>query len=201
MSADPTPDPGAIRETVRRLYAEISRSGEGKFSYPTGRAGAEALGYDPADLEALPPEVVTGFCGVGNPFALGPIEEGESLLDIGCGAGLDLLIASRRVGPSGKVEGIDLTPEMAARAAGHLRLAGAGNARVRDAASESIPFPPGSFDVVISNGVFNLSPEKESTFAEVLRVLRPGGRLQFADIVRRADLPPELAGSLDAWSQ
>lgn len=193
-------DAEAIRRAVRKKYAEVACSPDGKFKYPTGRAGALQLGYDLSEFSAVP-EVVDSFCGVGNPFSLGPISEGEVVLDVGCGAGLDMILAARRVGHSGRVCGIDITPEMVASARSNLERARVTNAEVRTGASEAIPYEDESFDVVISNGVLNLSPSKEKTFGEIHRVLKSGGRLQFADIVLKEDLPAEVIASLDAWSE
>lgn len=200
MKESKTPSVEEIREAVRGKYREVSRSAEGKFSYLTGRAGALALGYDRAVLDEMPDDVLRSFCGVGNPFSLGPVDPGESVLDVGCGAGFDLIVASRLVGPSGRVRGIDITAEMVERARENLKAAGALNAEVLQAASEDIPYPDGAFDLATSNGVLNLSPLKGKAFAEIFRVLRPGGRLQFADIVLKTELPGDVVNSLEAWS-
>lgn len=197
----PEIDAAAIREAVRKKYAEVAQSAEGKFAYPTGRQGALTLGYDPPIIASLPDDVLASFCGVGNPFALGPIKRGEAVLDVGCGAGFDMIVASRFVSATGKVCGIDMTPEMAERARANLQRGGVTSAEVQVSGAESVPYPGASFDVVISNGVINLSPLKEEVFREIYRVLRPGGRLQFADIVVNQTLPPAVANSLEAWSQ
>ncbi len=190
----------AIQDGIRRKYAEVSTSAAGKFEYPTGREGALFLGYDGSMIEDLPDEILASFCGVGNPFALGPLEAGESVLDVGSGAGFDMIVASRHVGDKGRVCGVDLTPEMAARARKNLALAGVVNGEIREGASEAIPYGDASFDVVISNGVLNLSPRKETSFREVLRVLKRGGRLQFADIVLQEGAEQASSCSIDAWS-
>jgi len=195
-----TPSAEEIQAALRKKYAEVSQSAEGKFGYPTGRSGAKALGYDLSILEGMPHELVESFCGVGNPFVLGPVKPGETVLDVGCGAGFDLFVAGRLVGQAGKVRGIDLTAEMAAKARKNLGLAGIATGEVRVAGAEDIPYSENTFDIIISNGVFNLSPLKEKSFREVHRVLKSGGRLQFADIVLKADLPRDVANSLDAWS-
>lgn len=191
----------AIQDAVRKKYAAVSSSAAGKFAYATGRAGALLLGYDPAMASAMPDEVLEAFCGVGNPFSLGAIGPGEAVLDVGCGAGFDLIVASRLTGPTGRTCGIDLTPEMVERGEKNLSRAGVSNAEIRLAGAEVIPYPDRSFDVVISNGALNLSPLKEQTFQEIFRVLKPGGRLQFADIVLREGLPADVARSLEAWSE
>jgi arsenite methyltransferase len=185
-----------IQQAVRQKYAEVSRSVAGKFRYLTGKAGAAALGYDLSVLSDLPDDVFDTFCGVGNPLALGLIHSGEKVLDIGCGAGLDMIWASRLTGRAGRVCGIDLTPEMVERARANLVRAGASNANAVVAGSEALPYDDDTFDVVTSNGVLNLSPLKEQSLREIFRVLRPGGRLQLTDI----DLPADIANSLDAWS-
>jgi SAM-dependent methyltransferase len=194
------PSPEEIQEAVRRKYAEASRSLEGKFSYPTGKDGARALCYDPAMVEAAPDALMDSFCGVGNPFSLGPIEKGERVLDVGSGGGFDLFVASSLVGPEGRACGVDLTPEMVERAAENMRQTGVENVEVRRASSEKIPYGDEVFDVTISNGVLNLSPSKEQSFREIHRVLKAEGRLQFADIVLKEELPQKVASSLDAWS-
>jgi len=193
-------DVSEIQDAIRGKYAQVARSTEGKFRYPTGRDGAGALGYDLSIVEDLPEAVLDLFCGVGNPFSLGPIHPGEIVLDVGCGAGFDLVMASRLVGPTGEVRGIDLTPEMVERAQENLRRAGVTTGAVVCASSEMIPSDDHTFDVVISNGALNLSPLKEQTFQEIYRVLKPGGRLQFADMVVNEALPHEVLCSLEAWS-
>ncbi len=189
-----------IREGIRKKYGEVSNSAKGKFAYPTGEEGLRLLGYDPSLLEELPGEVLESFCGVGNPFAPGTIRPGLAVLDVGCGAGFDMIAAARQVGPSGRVCGIDLTGEMVERARKNLGLAGLSSLEVLEAATEAIPFDDGSFDLVISNGVLNLSPCKEESFREIFRVLKNGGGLQFADIVLMEGGAQATACSIDAWS-
>lgn len=189
-----------IQDAIRARYAEVSKSAEGRFNYPTGRDGALLLGYDANVIGMMNDELAESFCGVGNPFKLGPINPGEAVLDIGCGAGFDLVVASSLVGKRGKVCGIDITPEMKEKAEKNLYKAALSDFDVRIAGTESIPYSDGTFDVVISNGVLNLSPLKEKSFREILRVLIPGGRLQFADIVRKDACTPTGGDSLEAWS-
>jgi ubiquinone/menaquinone biosynthesis C-methylase UbiE len=178
----------------------VSCSAAGRFSYPTGKAGAIAVGYDLSLLVDLPDDVFDTFCGVGNPFALGAIQGGEKVLDVGCGAGFDLILASRLVGPVGRACGVDFTPEMVKKAQANLVRARANNASATVGIAEAIPYDDDAFDVVISNGVLNLSPLKERSLREIFRVLKPNGRLQFADIVLNEDVRAEMTDSLDAWS-
>ena len=196
----PAPPQSEIQRAIPDKYKKVARSTEGLFRYATGPDGARALGYDEEILTAAIPELVRSFCGVGNPFALGEIREGELVLDIGCGGGFDLFVASLKVGPAGQVHGVDLTPEMAALAAENVARSGSTNIDVRQGLAEALPFGDESMDVVISNGVLNLSAQKDQAMREVFRVLRPRGRLQFADIVVNDALPQEVTGSLEAWS-
>jgi arsenite methyltransferase len=195
----------AIRTAIRQKYAEVAISAEGKFSYPTGRAGAEALGYDPGTIQQAPSGLMQSFCGVGNPFSLGEILPGETVLDYGSGAGFDLFVASRVVGEEGLVCGVDLTRDMVERAIGNLSSgnfsSGGSKVEVRQIDGDQIPYPDHFFDVVISNGVINLTPSKMACFRELYRVLKPGGRIQFADVVLEQELPAGMAGSPEAWSQ
>jgi len=189
-----------IQDAVRRKYVEVSTSAGGKFNYPTGREGAILQGYDSNVIGGLKDEMVESFCGVGNPFRLGPVNPGDTLLDVGCGAGFDLIIASFLVGQRGKVCGIDITPEMGKKAKKNLFDAAVSDFDVRIAGAESIPYDDRTFDIVISNGALNLSPSKEKSFREILRVLKPHGRLQFADIVRKEACSPAGGNILESWS-
>jgi arsenite methyltransferase len=179
----------------------VSSSAAGKFQYQTGKEGAVLLRYDPAILQKIKPERLNSFCGVGNPFSIEQIKPGSVILDIGCGAGFDLIVASSLTGPSGRVFGIDLTEEMVAKAKGNVNNMGISNVKITHVDSEEIPFDDQMFDIVISNGVINLSPWKLKLFQEIDRVLKYGGKLQFADIVAENELPTELTGSLEAWAQ
>lgn len=191
---------GEIRSEIKKKYAQASKSPESLFAYPTGRNGAEGLNYPPELIKAAPAELLEGFCGVGNPFVIAPIGLGDSILDLGCGAGFDLYCASRMVGSGGFPVGVDLTPEMAARAARLLSGGENNNVQVICGAAEELPVAPNTFDIVISNGVLNLSPQKPMAFDEIFRVLRPGGRLQFADIILKEKFPEEEK-SARSWSE
>lgn len=186
---------------MRSKYSEVAQSVSGKFAYPTGREGALSLGYDPALVAAAHHDLLASFCGVGNPFSQFPIRPGSIILDVGCGAGFDLYIAARLTGLGGKVYGVDLTGAMVARARENLQKAGVTNAEVQQVESESLPFEDNTFDVAISNGVINLSPEKETLFREINRVLKPGGMFGFADVMLEQSLPQGMASSAEAWSQ
>ena len=194
------PAPEEIYDAIRKKYAVVSAAVEGVFKYPTGRKGAEFLGYDLSEVNGLPDTITGSFCGVGNPFKLGEIKYGETLLDIGSGAGFDLVMAGNLVGPEGHVFGVDITPEMVEKARLNITGAGLRNAEVKLAVSELIPFDDNYFDVIISNGVLNLSPLKEKTFQEIFRVLKPGGRFQFADIVLKEGSPQKETCSINDWT-
>lgn len=187
----------AIRDGIAQKYRKVAESPEGLFRYPTGEASARGLGYPPDFLLAIPMAIRERFVGVGNPFSLGPICAGESVLDLGCGAGFDAFIAAQRVGLEGRVVGIDLSPEMLAVALAGQAEAGFHQIEFFEAPVEALPFPDASFDVALSNGVLNLVPDKPAALREICRVLRPGGRLQACDIGLVGDrLPPDKA----AWS-
>jgi len=187
-------DISAIRADIAEKYRKVAVSPEGLFRYPTGEASARGLGYPPDLLAVIPQPIRERFVGVGNPFALGPMHHGESVVDLGCGAGFDAFIAGQLVGPEGRVAGVDLSPEMLAVARSAQAEAGFPRVEFRDASIEALPFPDASFDVTLSNGVLNLVPDKPAALREIFRVLRPGGRLQACDIGLVGDrLPPDKA--------
>jgi arsenite methyltransferase len=188
-----------IEEGLREKYRKVAVSPEGQFRYPIGRAGLEALKYDPEILRNLPEAVSATYCGVGNPFSLGPISQGETVLDVGCGAGIDAIFAAKMVGSTGAVSGIDLIPEMLARARENARPAGVANINFIESSAEKLPFPDKSFDVVISNGVFNLVVDKQKALKEVFRVLKPGGRLMLADQVLVGKVPQNTESRVASW--
>ena len=201
-AADPPSDERArtLREAVRAKYADVAEQPVGSFPYPIGREGAFALGYEPAWLASVPTEVVDRFVGVGNPLAVERPGLGERVLDLGCGCGLDVLVAARCVGGQGYVVGVDLTSAMVERARHALADGGQRNALVQLGGIEALPFDDDSFDRVISNGALNLVPDKDAAFTEAFRVLRPGGRFVVADLLVTETVPEEVLASLDAWS-
>jgi arsenite methyltransferase len=191
-----------IRTGILEKYARVAAEGSGCcFQYPTGREGMERQGYHTKILRDFPPEILAAFCGVGNPFSLAPLYAGDSVLDIGCGAGVDSLVAAQMVGPGGRVVGIDLTPAMLERARAHLARLGWPQVSFQMADAEALPFPDNDFDAVISNGVFNLTINKAKALEEAHRVLKPGGRLMLADMVLVAALPPDLGDKVENWFQ
>lgn len=189
-----------IQSAIQKKYAEVSKNARGKFAYLTGYEGAIALEYETSALYRIPREIMQTFCGVGNPFKAGPVSKGDSLLDVGCGAGIDLIVASQYVGETGRICGIDITPEMLKIAEQHIECMNLQNVEVREANAESIPYEDDTFDIVISNGVLNLSTMKKMAFLEIFRVLSPGGRLQFADIILEGERARETPCTLEAWS-
>ncbi len=194
-------DTQLLRSEVSKVYSRVADDPDGDFHFHRGPAyAADFLGYDPAELAALPSECTASFAGIANPHAIAPIVEGETVLDIGCGAGMDLLLAARRVGPSGRAIGVDMTEAMRDRARASAAASGLTNVEVQRADATALPLADASVDVVISNGVINLVPEKEKAFVEIRRVLRPGGRLQLADIVLDAELGEDVRRNIDLWT-
>lgn len=189
-----------LRCEIQREYREVAVDPGKGFHFHTGRHLASLLGYDEELLDGIPAASVDSLAGTGNPFALGPIAKGETVLDLGCGAGLDSLIAARMAGPSGRVIGIDMTPEMLEKARASAEEMNLQNVEFRRAYIEEIPLPDGSVDVVISNGVINLAPDKKRVFEEVHRVLRPGGRMQIGDIVVQKAVPESAKRNIDLWA-
>jgi arsenite methyltransferase len=190
-----------IQAGIRNKYVKVADNPEGLFEYPTGRSGIETQKYDPELVGRLPQAVISSYCGVGNPFSLGPIRKGDAVLDIGCGAGVDTIFAAMMVGPTGKAVGIDIVPEMLQRAESNLNMTDLKNVTFKRASGEDLPFADAEFDVVISNGVINLIPDKENLLKEVLRVLKPGGRLMVADQVAIGSVQKDMKARLANWFQ
>jgi SAM-dependent methyltransferase len=192
--------PDQIKAMVEERFVKLALDPASEQKFPVGPDNAKRLGYDVAEIDALLPRVTESFAGVGNPLALGDLRTGEVVLDLGCGAGMDSLLAARRVGPTGRVIGVDLTGPMVEKARANAAAVGVGNAEFHRGQADRLPVGGGSVDVVISNGVFNLCPDKPGVLAEVFRVLRPGGRLQMADILLHDDVTPEQVARKGEWS-
>jgi len=194
-------DTQRLRFEVSSIYSRVVAEPQGKFHFHRGPGYAvEFLGYDAEELAALPAEATAPFAGISNPHRIGPIHAGDTVLDIGCGAGMDLLLAARRAGPTGKAIGVDMTDAMIARASASARGLGLAQVEVRKGDATSLPVESASVDVVISNGVINLVPEKERAFAEIVRVLKPGGRLQLGDILLDVELSEDTRRNIDLWT-
>lgn len=188
-----------LKSEIKKTYACVSAEPETDFIFPTGRSWAEDLGY-PAELARVPEASVESFAGVANPFSLGRLQPGERVFDLGSGAGTDSLVAAQMVAPDGHVTGIDMTPEMVAKARAGAAEAGLDNVEFLEGEAERLPFPAETFDVVISNGVVDLIPDKDAVFSELFRVLRPGGRLQIADVTIQRPVSDEGKRNIDLWT-
>jgi arsenite methyltransferase len=199
MAVDAALDVGLLKSEIKKTYASVSQEPEKDFVFPTGRAWAEDLDYPP-ELAQVPESAVESFAGVANPFSLGRLEPGERVLDLGCGAGTDSIVAALMVGGEGSVTGIDMTPEMLAKARGAASEAGLGNVTFVDGEAERLPFDDESFDVLISNGVIDLILDKDAVFAEIYRVLVPGGRIQVADVTIQRPVSEEGKRNIDLWT-
>jgi arsenite methyltransferase len=195
-----TVDVEVLRSAIEKTYTEVSTEPAKDFVFPTGRSWAEDLGYPQPELSRVPEPTVESFAGVANPHSLGRIEEGATVVDLGCGAGTDLLIAAQMVGPSGKVIGVDMTPSMLERAGASAEAMGLSNVELHESLIESLPVADASVDIVISNGVIDLVPDKDAVFDEIDRVLRPGGRLQIADVVIHTEVSEDARDRIDLWT-
>lgn len=193
-------DTARLRDEVRAKYRTVATSPSGSFHFHTGRDAARRCRYDMTPVDELPDAAVESFAGVANPFELRTLRSGERVVDVGSGAGFDVVLAAGSVGPSGRVIGVDMTPEMLAKARSTAAQLGLDNVELRAGVAEDLPVPDGWADVVISNGVFNLCPDKRRVFDEVFRVLRPGGTLQFADIANGRPVPEEAIREIDLWT-
>ena len=189
-----------VQEAMRRRYAAVAERPTGQFNYPVGRDSVERLNYRRDLVDRIPPDVVEHFVGVGNPFSMGEPEPGWNVLDIGCGCGFDSQMAAHYVGPTGRIRGVDLTPEMLGVARAGLERSGLLNVELIEGRAEALSVESAWADLIISNGVINLAMCKASAFSEVARVLKPGGRFQAADLVLVKDLPQDLRDDQFAWS-
>ncbi len=190
-----------LRSEISGIYGRVAAEPDGEFHFHRGPAyAAEFLGYDAGELAALPADCTASFAGVGNPLAIGPIHAGQTVLDIGCGAGMDLLLAAKRTGPDGHAIGVDMTDAMIERARQSAATSGLRHVEIRKGDATSLPIADCSIDVVNSNGVLNLVPEKELCFREIVRVLKAGGRLHLADITLDIELPEDARRNIDLWT-
>lgn len=193
-------DVDLLRQEIRKTYTDVSDDQSRAFIFPTGRGWAQALGYPEPELQRVPDASVDSFAGVANHWALGGIEPGEVVLDLGCGAGTDLLVAAQMSGPTGRAIGVDMTPAMLERTLESAREMDLANVEVHEALIESLPLEDASVDLVISNGVIDLVPDKDVVFDEIDRVLRPGGRVQLADVVVHHEVSEDARERIDLWT-
>jgi arsenite methyltransferase len=192
-------DVDLLKKEIKKTYAAVSQEPNKDFVFPIGRAWAEDLDY-PAELANVPDTAADSFAGVANPFALGRLEDGERVVDLGCGAGTDSLVAAQMVGENGHVTSIDMTPEMLEKARAATAELGLTNIDFLEGEIERLPLANESVDVVISNGVIDLVPDKDAVFAEIFRILRPGGRMQIADVTIQKPVSEEGRRDIDLWT-
>ncbi|MBT3917190.1 MAG: methyltransferase domain-containing protein [Rhodospirillaceae bacterium] len=198
--AEPQVNPDELREQVKEKYREVAVEPDGEFHFHTGRYLANRLGYDNALVDPLPDVAVESFAGVANPHSMMPLDEGAKVVDAGSGAGFDSFIAAAQVGSSGRVVGIDMTEEMLEKSRQTAGAMALDQVEFREGLLEKMPVEDGWADILISNGVFNLCPDKQAAFSEAFRVLRPGGRLQFADIANSKPVPEGALNNIDLWT-
>lgn len=200
MAIQVAPEVDVLRREIQEKYTEVANSPELEFHFHHGRPLAKILEYADELLEDMSEEAVESFAGVGNPFSVGKIELGETVLDIGSGSGFDSMIAAKMVGPEGKVIGVDMTDAMLKKSRSTAKSLGLGQLEFKKGFAEDLPVPDASVDVVISNGVLNLTPDKYASFEEVFRVLRPGGRLYISDVVVYKEMSDEIKEDVDLWT-
>ncbi len=200
MTTDVLVDAVKLREEVKSKYREVAVQPNGSFHFHTGRPLAKRLGYDDAVVRPMPDSAVESFAGVANPFSLRRLGSGERVVDVGSGGGFDCFIAASQVGSEGHVVGIDMTPEMLAKSRASAARMMLENIEFHEGLIEDMPVEDGSIDVVISNGVINLCADKRRVFGEIMRVLKPGGRLQFADIANGKPVPESAIKNVDLWT-
>jgi arsenite methyltransferase len=196
----PALDVDTLRQAIQGEYAEVASHPEKGFHFHTGRPLARMLEYDDEWLEGIPESSIESFAGTGNPFSLGELRPGERVVDVGCGAGIDSLIAAKKVGSEGRVIGVDMTPSMLQKARQAAKKVGLANVAFREGYAEELPVEDGWADVVISNGVLNLMPDKAAALEEMTRVLKPGGRLQIGDILVQKAVPESAKRKIDLWT-
>jgi arsenite methyltransferase len=199
MAVEADIDVDLLKREIKKTYASVSQEPDKDFVFPTGRAWAEDLDYPP-ELANVPEAATESFAGVANPFSLGRLQQGERVADLGCGAGTDTLVAAQMVGPDGSVTGIDMTPEMLAKARTAKGELGVTNVEFVEGEVERLPFEDGTIDVVISNGVIDLVPDKDAVFTEIFRVLKPGGRIQIADVTIQNPVSEAGRRDIDLWT-
>jgi 2-polyprenyl-3-methyl-5-hydroxy-6-metoxy-1,4-benzoquinol methylase len=200
MDDDLPVDPAQLREQVKSKYRDVAVDPHGDFHFHTGRPLARRLGYDSNVVDGMPDAAVESFAGVANPLSTQRLALGERVVDAGSGAGFDCFIAAHQVGPEGRVIGIDMLDEMLAKSRDSAENMGLHNVEFREGLLESMPVEDGWADVVISNGVINLCADKKQVFQEIWRILRPGGRLQFADIANGKPVPASALQNIDLWT-
>lgn len=193
-------DVDVLRAEIRKTYTDVSTQPDQEFIFPTGRRWAHELGYPEPELSHVPDATVESFAGVANHWTLGRIEPGEVVLDLGCGAGTDLLIAAQMTGPDGRAIGVDMTATMLTRVRESAAEMGLTNVELHETLIEQLPFEDASVDVIISNGVLDLVPDKDAVMDEIDRVLRPGGRVQLADVVIHREVSEDARGRIDLWT-
>jgi len=189
-----------LLDAIKREYSNVAIHPEKEYHFHTGRAALDRIEYDQVLYAFVPEENITSFAGTGNPFSLGPINDGDVVVDVGSGSGFDALIASQMVGPEGRVVGIDMTHEMLSKARSGAKNMGANNIEFREGYADQLPLPANFADVLISNGVLNLSPDKEKTLRDWARVLKPGGRLYIGDILVSERIPQEALDDISLWT-
>ncbi len=189
-----------LRRQIQAKYRDVAVHPEAGFHFHTGRPLAQMLGYADAVVDGLPAGTVDSFAGTGNPFLFGALAPGETVVDVGAGAGFDTLIAAQQVGPAGQVIAVDMTPEMREKLVQSAASLALSNISVREGYAEALPVPDQIADVVISNGVINLCPDKQQVLRELYRVLKPGGRIQVGDILVHTPVPPEAKDDIELWS-
>lgn len=200
LMQSPAVDTDQVRQAIQDEYAEVARSPQQGFHFHTGRPLARLLGYEEAWLEGIPEGSLESFAGTGNPFSLGALQPGQRVVDVGSGAGFDSLIAARMVGPHGQIIGVDMTPAMLEKARRSAASAGLANVEFREGYAETLPVLDSWADVVISNGVLNLAPDKIAALTEMARALKPGGRLQIGDILVQKPVPMSAKRQIDLWT-